>query len=62
MNQPASQDRPVGAVTGVRAGGPRNVLLFTAEGGDFASVHSVRSCSGVHPASIQWVQGKFLRE
>jgi len=48
MNQPASQDSIVGAVTRLQAGGPRIVILFTADAGDSAPLHGARTYLGCH--------------
>jgi hypothetical protein len=47
VNKPASQDNVVDTLTGQRAGGPRIVILFTADTRDSSPLHGTRTYFGV---------------
>jgi len=48
MNQPASQDSIVGTLTRLQAGGPRIVILFTADARDSTPFHGAHTYLGYH--------------
>lgn len=47
VNKLGSQDNVVGTLTRVHAGGPRIVILFTADARDSAPLHGTRTYFGV---------------